>query len=1214
MVFKSRLSARSIQALRAFFVSLVLTVLIGSTQVYRLAELRAYDVRLKFYEETLAASSRKVSPVRVLGYQDTDRNSGFDAPEFLQLLEIIKAAQPAAIYIADDSILDTLKLSRSELPRDVKVWDLDESTGDPLARSRMFLGKGEEGLSECYDSDGNLRGVPWDHPVAQFAVGMYEDATEQKSKKRGRRLMMRTFSFGGGIVNASLSEADASGTLSLSFFRDSLLEERKTNRVDISKTIKGQVIFIERQTTEAQEVPEVSTPKRFFTVGLVYLGLTQSLVANFTVSEIPPSLLWAVAGLFMLVFCLALSGRRPSEVVRGALLPIGMLLLLGAFSLPMGFDLPVVLLLVWTISAVSVLVLLELRRGREVLASFGGKEDAQFEGEESEASMVFTNLPPALLEMERNNSRDLLKYRREYNTVLAHIAKKYHGMVLDYQGDAQMLGFGLRHDEDPEHAAEAASAALEIVRDVAQLAQRWGVPVEKTTVHAGVCTGMIALGHLGAEQKQDIAAIGDTTNTAARLMGAAMKAKVPVLVAKSTWIRAEGLLRGESRPPVALKGKSAPVEVYGVEAVDEEWQKSNRAKLKFQNQKGGTIEYRADRVSDLFPSLALAGVGIMCGLLLLSDRVLEDADAVVADSLHKVVAFRDADPRIVLFGIDETSISDPRLGRFPWSRGVYAQLLKNLENSGYKGLFFDIFFKSARPDDPEGDEALAAAVAAEPRVVLGGVLVKNERARLEQPHLFPAIDYELLRRRHQIGLAHSTKDRDGRLRSAYLAHWETESHDSHEADKRWLIPSGATALLLEPEERLAIEGQGIWIGDHWYSASVSRMESASILLRFGPAATADGLPPQKGSYPLYSVSRLLDPNDPIFRELEGKYILVGQTMTMGENNEVDRVETVGGRLKGVEVHARVLDNLLNQNYLSGLAQWQRVLGVILVGCVAAYILVRYRESMAFFVRMCEFVVGLWLFDALLLYFLNVQGDVVLWTATVVLVAALVVLGRYFLTFKALARVIPEEVAAELLFHHTLRDRRQVATILLTDIRGYTTLSEGRTAVAMLDVLNEYHKRTVACYEKFGGQALTYQGDAQIVVFGVFGSRKNPAADAVEAALGLQKICDELRAEWGIENRDDFDVGAGLCTGEVEVGLLGGSANLQYSVVGETVRKAHKVQSLSTELEAPVIIDEETFQAASGGIVAEDLGLVRPQGLENDIRLYRAKKVKEPDES
>ena len=275
-----------------------------------------------------------------------------------------------------------------------------------------------------------------------------------------------------------------------------------------------------------------------------------------------------------------------------------------------------------------------------------------------------------------------------------------------------------------------------------------------------------------------------------------------------------------------------------------------------------------------------------------------------------------------------------------------------------------------------------------------------------------------------------------------------------------------------------------------------------------------------------------------------------------------------------------------------------------------FILARYREPVDYLSRMALvlLVTGVGYVFSFVLF--NVLFEIlILWFCAAV-VAASILMGRHVFTFRALTRVIPAEVAEELLFRRHARDRRQIATILLTDIRGYTTLSEGKTAVAMLDVLNEYHKRTVACYDRYGGQALTYQGDAQIVVFGVFGNRSNPAADAAAAALGLQAICDDLREEWGIESREDFDVGAGLCTGEVEVGLLGGGNNLQYSVVGETVRKAHKVQSLSDELSAPVIMDEETYQATNGAVEVDDLGLVQPKGLPHEIRLYRARSVKQ----
>ena len=591
--------------------------------------------------------------------------------------------------------------------------------------------------------------------------------------------------------------------------------------------------------------------------------------------------------------------------------------------------------------------------------------------------------------------------------------------------------------------------------------------------------------------------------------------------------------------------------------------------------------------------------------------VVREVEALLSDHLHRAAGFQQADPRIVLFGIDEASLSDHRLGRFPWTRGVYATAIRNLQDAGHKGLFFDIMFKSNRKGDMVGDTALARALSDDPRVVVAGVLVNNERGRLEKPVLFDAADYELLLKRHQIGLIHSATDEDGVVRAGYLAHPETDSHGWAEAEKRTLFPAAATALLLDEDEALKVSDGGLKIGDRQIDCNVDGFSGAAdILIRFGPASTADGLPPKENSYPLYSFSRLLDPTDPIFKELEGKYLLVGQTLTSGQANEIDRINTVAGRIKGVEVHARILDNLLNDNYLRYPPLWVRYMLICLVALSVIAILARYREAREYWLRLFGLAmvtltvyVGAFSLSGYIL-------DLATYFVTLVLVFGSVMLGRYFLTYKALTRVIPEEIAAELLFEHTLKDRRQIATILLTDIRGYTTLSEGRTAVAMLDVLNEYHKRTVACYERYGGQALTYQGDAQIVVFGVFGNRENPAADAVAAALGLQSICDDLREEWGIESRDDFDVGAGLCTGEVEVGLLGGGANLQYSVVGETVRKAHKVQSLSADLEAPVILDEETYQATHGAVEVDDLGMVQPKGLPHEIRLYRARKVQD----
>lgn len=1205
MSSKLRLSGRTKLALKVFFLTVLGTLLFIKTPLYERAELAYFDFQLRSWLQYNRWEG--ITAASLFQYQERTRTTGFDDEQFLELLNRLEMLGVAKVYIFETSMFQDFPALRSKLPSNVRVFDTHEATGSEKDRQILFLDTPDLKLSDLVDADGSLRALPWDHPAVEFARDI---AASQgvEFKPRGERLYLKPATL--QLLNQVSAEYRGEPL-------DSVMAtlERASSESDVARLRElyaGRVIFIEQATLAATRKVEIPTGSGDTTAGDVFLQLLRPIQEGWTLVELEPPVAVLVYLLIVGGTTFFLSGRKPLMVAFLGTVSVAAVIGAGSRLLSLGYRAPMAAILFGQALALLILVFLEVARGRQLLKKFGGAEDAQFEGEESEASMVFTILPDYLLEMERNHDENLLVYRREYNEVLALIAKNYHGKVLDYQGDAQMLGFGLRKDDDVEHPAEATAAALEIVEAVSQLAERWKAPAEKLKVHAGVCTGSIALGHLGAKQKQDIAAIGDTTNTAARLMGAAMKQKVPVLVAKSTYVAAEGLVRGKSLPPVELKGKSAPVEVYRADSVDEDWKVRNRAADKESFIGGGTIEYRGHNQEDLFRTVAFGGLGFFLALNLWADDSMERSDRFVQDFVHRTVGLVDADPRIIIFGIDESSTADARLGRFPWNRGVYAKIINNLKDSGHEALFLDIMFKRARKDDPEGDAEFAEALRNSPRTVLAGALYRNETFRFADPLLFPAVDSELMRERHQIGLIHVARGNDGMARHAFLTAQETASHDSGEAHLRKIYPSAAAAMLLKPGDRLGFEDERskVRLGDLVVPAHIDDDGKSTVIVRFGPASTSNGLPPQPNSYKLVSVNRLLDPNDSIFDELDGKYLLIGQNLTTGDLNNIDRINTVVGEIKGVEVHARLLDCLLNENYLRPMPWGDRLTLYLLVSGLTLLILTRYRHAKSYVPMLVGLAASVSLFEMILFLTAGIVTEFVTPLVFMAIVCVSVLVSRYILTYRALTMVIPAEVATELLYHHSTQDRRQEATILLTDIRGYTTLSEGRTAVAMLDVLNEYHKRTVACYERYGGQALTYQGDAQIVVFGVFGNRKNPAADGVAAALGLQAICDQLREEWGIESRDDFDVGAGLCTGEVEVGLLGGGTNMQYSVVGETVRKAHKVQSLSADLEAPVILDEETYQATKGAVVVDDLGMIQPKGLPHEIRLYRAKSVPE----
>ena len=108
----------------------------------------------------------------------------------------------------------------------------------------------------------------------------------------------------------------------------------------------------------------------------------------------------------------------------------------------------------------------------------------------------------------------------------------------------------------------------------------------------------------------------------------------------------------------------------------------------------------------------------------------------------------------------------------------------------------------------------------------------------------------------------------------------------------------------------------------------------------------------------------------------------------------------------------------------------------------------------------------------------------------------------------------------------------------------------------------------------GGHLLTYQGDAQIIVFGPLQKVKSPVLNAVTAARGIPAVLEQVAEEAGLAP-EDLRVGSGITTGPVTLSLLGIAGQLQYSVFGSPVRRAHHLQSLSDSLDDSIILDERS---------------------------------------
>lgn len=1149
---------------------------------FRRLELELYDTQMLTWREGLASSS--VDP-RVLwvSIDDAAKAKGWTDRQTLELLHKLERSKVAGVLLCGSEVFSSPP--PSEVTFGPKVTALTQKQGTEIL---------DDSSGRLLDSDGRMRSFPSKHRVVGLLRKIAARLGVDWSPSEERYYVV----FSNSFDTSDVEQADSYLTyLPVDTFARNFEKQNKAESLD------GRWIVLER-TANSAENWTLETSRGRVGAGALFTHAINTVLEGWNLKRVEGLGAFLLTEFCLLGLTLLFVGRRPGTVFLWAILGLVSVAVGSLWAFTQGVWLPLGRLLLAVGCVATVAAVLGLRRANRVLASLGGSENARLEGRETEASILFTELPSYLTELEKAQSGELLAYRREYNGVLEAVARRHHGQILDYQGDFQMIGFGLRYDDDAEHALEASSAALEIVSSVSELASRWGVSTDKTRVHAGICTGQVALGHVGATEKQDVAAIGDTTNTAARILAAAIGLDREVLLAASTYTAAAGRLQGEALAPLELKGKSQAVDVYALRSVDAQWRAANLASKKRRIPSGGRIEYSPRTRGTLAVTLAFSAVAYLLGLLLGKTNVLLPWEWRLRDTVVNRFAPASSDPRIVLVGLDSESCADPRLGPLPWPRSAYAEAIKNLGRTGMSGVFLDVVFRQPSTTDPAGDEALRDALMSEPRASVAVTLERKTRDLTEPLFFLPEDQREILRQRNQLGIIHSSEDFDGVIRRTILAARATSATGEMNSKKTVLYPTGALTMLLDGQTELRDTGHGLLVGSLLIPSSTGDFPH-ELSLRFGPSATTS--PPQQGGYRYVSFHRLLDPQDPIFEQLQGAYLFVGDTFAEGERFKVDRVNTPVGQIKGVEIHARGLDTLLNRSWIVPLPAWLEGLWSVLLAAFTTAVLARYRYFRDYGPRVLAVMTlhaSVWL-TSLLLFSRSLAFVVPI--LTILMICAAVLLGRYLLAFRALSWFLPKEVADELMLAQRTRDRRVTATVLLTDIRGYTSIAEGRSALAMLSLLNEYHKRTVACYARYGGQVLTYQGDAQIVVFGVFGRREHPAKDAVSAALELQTICDQLRQEWGLDGSEAFEVGAGLCTGVVEVGWLGGRENLQYSVVGETVRKTHKVQGLSAELQAPVLIDEETFRALNDEVPCDDLGEVAGKGLDGAPRLYRPKR-------
>ena len=190
----------------------------------------------------------------------------------------------------------------------------------------------------------------------------------------------------------------------------------------------------------------------------------------------------------------------------------------------------------------------------------------------------------------------------------------------------------------------------------------------------------------------------------------------------------------------------------------------------------------------------------------------------------------------------------------------------------------------------------------------------------------------------------------------------------------------------------------------------------------------------------------------------------------------------------------------------------------------------------------------------------------------------------------------------------LGGKRAEVTVLFADIRGFTSISEQLSPVEVTKILNEYFSELVPIIEEHKGILNKFMGDAILAIFGEPIKNENHPVDAVKCAYKMLKKVKLLQEKWLNEGKPKIEIGIGIATGEAFVGNIGSEERLEYTVIGDTVNTASRIENYNKVYRTNFLISEETYLKVQKYVDVIKIREVSIRGKAKKINIYEVLRI------